>query len=100
MLSVIIPVRNTREFAGHCLEAAARTFGALGRPEEFEFILIDDQSDAESGILELFRRFRDSVKSKTKIVHLKQRQYYTYACSLGFSLARGDAMLLISHDMI
>jgi GT2 family glycosyltransferase len=100
MLSVIIPVRNTREFASTCLVCASRTFAALGGAEDFEFILIDDDSDPASGIVELFRQFRESVPFKTTIAHLKQRQYYTYACALGMSLARGSEVLLLSHDMI
>jgi len=105
MLSVIIPVRNTREFASICLQSAARTFATLAEKTEagtagFEFILIDDNSKASSGIIELFQQFRSSVPFKTTIARLKERKYYTYAVSLGLSLARGEEMLLISHDMI
>jgi GT2 family glycosyltransferase len=100
MLSVVIPVRNARHFAGNCLACAAGAFASAGKPEDFEFILIDDYSDAEAGISELFEEFRRSTASKTTLVYFKSRQYYTYACSLGFSMARGDAILLLSHDMV
>jgi GT2 family glycosyltransferase len=33
-------------------------------------------------------------------MHLKIRQYYSYASSLGLSLATGDTIMLLSHDMI
>jgi GT2 family glycosyltransferase len=72
----------------------------LGSAEEVEVILIDDRSDAESGIPPLFERFREQVSSPTRLLLLTERQYYTYACSLGLSVAKGEFVLFLSHDMV
>jgi GT2 family glycosyltransferase len=65
-----------------------------------EFILIDDFSDPQDNIPALLADFRATIKADVKIFRFKQRGYYTYACSLGFSRSRGEMMLFISHDMI
>jgi GT2 family glycosyltransferase len=100
MLSVILPVRNSRAFATNALISLKATFEALGSPNDVEFILIDDFSDPQDNIPALLRDFRTAIKADVKIFRFKQRGYYTYACSLGFSRSRGDMMLFISHDMI
>ncbi|MDZ4850663.1 MAG: glycosyltransferase family A protein [Pirellulaceae bacterium] len=100
MLSVILPVRNAPTFAANTLSSLASTFKNLGASELVEFILIDDHSDAEYGIIELFRGFRSVTDSKVKIVCFNQRCFYTYACAIGFTLAKGSQLLFISHDMV
>ncbi len=100
MLSVILPVRNSRAFATNALISLKVTFEALGSPNDVEFILIDDFSDPQDNIPSLLAEFRSNVKAKARIFRFKQRGFYTYACSLGFSHSRGDMMLFISHDMV
>jgi GT2 family glycosyltransferase len=100
MLSLIVAVRNTRQLASRCLASVAATLNSLGSPQKYEVLLIDDHSDPEQHIGDIFLQFRQTVRSQTTLIHLKQRQFYTYSCSLGLSLAKGDSILFLSHDMV
>jgi hypothetical protein len=44
--------------------------------------------------------FRGMVRSDVKIIQFLSHRHYTCACAHGLSLARGDQVILISHDMI
>jgi GT2 family glycosyltransferase len=100
MLSVIVPVRNTRPLVTQCLIGLIYAFADLGPPAAVEFILIDDHSDPDQGIRGLFADFRRNTKSHVVIAAPRERGYYTFSVSLGMTLARGNQMLLVSHDMI
>src|SRR6266542_432888 len=99
-LSIIIPARNTKDALTLCLGAAAATFELLGKPKDLEFILIDDASDASLQIPQLLLTFRNTVGGQTQIIHLTRQSYYTFACSIGLSAARGENAIVISHDMM
>ncbi|MGA3067241.1 MAG: glycosyltransferase [Tepidisphaeraceae bacterium] len=100
MLSVVIPFRNIGDFAGLCLFSIGETIRQLNLLDQTEFILIDDASDPSNDMAGHFERFRKSTPARTTLLMLRSRQYYTYACSLGFSTATGDTIMLVSHDMI
>lgn len=105
MLSVVVAVRNSRQSAVNCLDALGRTFAALGPggagPGGAEFVFIDDGSDAPCGIPGLFTSFRAAFSgAPVQIVRFPRRRYYTYALAVGLSLARGDQVLFVSHDMM
>ena len=100
MLSIVVCVRNTQRLFLRCLESLLNTLTVLGSAEEVEVILIDDRSDAEAGIPPLFERVREQGSSPTRLLLLTERQYYTYACSLGLSVAKGEFVLFLSHDMV
>jgi GT2 family glycosyltransferase len=99
MLSVIVPIRNTRAMAANCLTSLLNTFVTLNAAGTVEFILMDDDSDESQKIPDLLTDFRQRVPQST-LIHFRVRQHYTRACALGFSLAKGDLLLLVSHDMI
>lgn len=98
MLSVIIPARNSRQLTTECLDSVMFTFNAI--EANVEYILIDDDSDADERISDLFLEFRDSVNSEVKIIRFLERQHYTGVFSCGLSQAKGDIILFLSNDMM
>lgn len=100
MLSVVVPFRNTRRQASNLLASLAETFRSLQCLGEVEFIFTDDASDADTDIVGLLRQFRDGIGAAVSIVRFKERQHYTRACAYSFSRAKGERILLVSHDMI
>jgi GT2 family glycosyltransferase len=100
MLTVMCSFHNARERAGTLLQSFLRTFGAIGK--SVEFILIDDDSDPQQQIPALFSNFRSQIPQEVKITQLlfTQHQHYTRALAYGFSLAKGNSVLFVSHDMI
>jgi hypothetical protein len=101
VLSIVLSVRNTRHLAALCLSSMARAIGALGWPPA-EFLLIDDASEPAQGVPQLFADFRQRLPSgvPATVMRFKQRQHYTRALAYGFSAARGDQVLFVSHDML
>jgi GT2 family glycosyltransferase len=102
MLSVVLLARNTRNGVTLCLQSLVQTIAALGLPAgEVEYVLIDDFSDAESEIVGLFRSLRTSVApSSVQIVRFTSHRHYAYGLAVGLSLARGENVLFVSHDMV
>ena len=101
MLSVLLTFRNARGLTMTCLTSVGSVFQQMAHPSEVEFILIDDASDPEHQIPQLLLEFKRSMQGFTvHTLHCKQRQHYTYGLALGMSLARGDKVLFLSHDMI
>lgn len=98
MLSVIIPARNSKALTSNCLSSLVFTFQYVTFPTEF--ILIDDNSDENEGILPLFLNFRKSVKSTVKIIRFQQRQHYTGVFTCGLSQAEGNQVFFLSNDMM
>lgn len=98
MLSVIIPARNSKALTSNCLSSVLFTFQYVTFP--LEFILIDDNSDQNEGILALFLNFRKSVKHQVKIIRFQQRQHYTGVFSCGLSQAEGNQIFFLSNDMM
>lgn len=100
MLTVMVPFRNARRQAANCLASLAETVRLLGCESAVEFIFTDDASDADAEIVPLLQQFRGGVKSPVTVLRFKQRQHYTRACAYGFSRARGEHLLFVSHDML
>src|SRR5688572_23212733 len=101
MLSIVVPFRNSRAYAGNCLRSIIDTAERLRlAPEHVEAVLMDDDSDHVEGIPSLFRTFKQSAKFPVMALRFKKRQHYSRACAIGLSLTAGDSILLLSHDMV
>ena len=99
MISVVLSVRNNAQQAANCLASVARAFALLKAP--CEFILIDDASDPQQNIPQMFDQFRQQVTGpKVTSMLFKQHQHYTRALAYGFSAAQGRHVLFVSHDML
>ncbi len=97
-LSVIIAARNSYKLTHECLIAAKYTFEDW---QDVEFVLIDDNSDAESQIVPLFLQFRDALPSHSiKITSFKERQHYSRVLSYGLTQATGQLVFFLSNDMM
>ncbi len=100
MLSIVVLIRNTRASALKCLHSLAQTLHKLSLSGTAELILIDDASDPQHGIPQMLREFRQNTGLNARIIHFTQRQHYTRGLAAAFSLAAGDQVLFVSHDMI
>lgn len=101
MISVIVLFRNARQMATDCVQSLAAAMRALHvDAEQVEFVLIDDFSDEQAQIPQLLKEFRASVQPNVQIIALRRHSHYAYGLALGMSLARGENVLFISHDMI
>ncbi|MBM4220957.1 MAG: glycosyltransferase family 2 protein, partial [Gammaproteobacteria bacterium] len=101
MLSVLVSFRNSRDRATRLLQSMLRTFRQWP-PGDVEFILIDDNSDPGQQIPQLLGGFRQQLAAGTKVTEFlfREHQHYSRALAYGFSAARGDNVLFISHDML
>jgi GT2 family glycosyltransferase len=99
MISIIVPARNGRVWTANCLASLDFTFQQLGKEFEVEYILIDDNSDPEHHISEMFQQFRKQIATPVTIVRFKQRRYYAWSCAHGFARAKGSVVLFLSYDM-
>lgn len=100
MLSIVVLIRNTRQSALKCMQSLAQTLQKLALSRQAELILVDDASDAEHGIPQMLREFRQKTGLGARLIHFTQRQHYTRGCAAAFSVAAGDQILFVSHDMI
>ncbi len=101
MLSIILASHNTGRLTAQCLASLLRVTRAMpGTP--MEFVLIDDASEPLHRITDLFRDFRRELPAETRVVSLRfhQQQHYNAALAHGLSVAKGDALLFVSHDMM
>src|SRR5687768_4111860 len=107
MISVVLSVRNNSQQAANCLSSIGRALLQLKVP--VEFILIDDNSDPQQNITQMFEHFRAMVGTgpgtsgtgpKVTTMLFKQQQHYTRALAYGFSAAQGRHVLFVSHDML
>jgi len=99
MLSFIIPARSMRDVTAECLISINSAVHALGLQQHVEWVLLDDQSDRDEGITDLFTSFRQSTGAPTHIARFRQRQHYTGVFAYGLSRAQGDNVFFISNDM-
>jgi GT2 family glycosyltransferase len=99
LLSIIVPARNNRVVTTVCLGSI---LSALNRLQlKAEFILIDDASEPDEGILDVFRAHRNNaVGHACKIVRSNKWQHYTGVFSIGLSQATRDLIYFISNDMV
>src|SRR6266542_2437379 len=100
MLSIVVPVRNSRTYVSNCLRSIIDTLDRLRMWERSEVVLMDDDSDPADQIPELFRSFKQSARCEVIAFKFKTRQHYSRACAVGFSLTQGNSILLLSHDMV
>jgi GT2 family glycosyltransferase len=101
ILSVVIAFRNNAKTAANVLRTTLRALRQLGLGD-VEFVLIDDHSDPTHGIPQLLREFRAQLPADARMVelHFKEHQHYSRALAQGFSIARGEQVLFVSHDMM
>ena len=99
MLSVITAARDNRQMTLNCLVSMEHTFRVLGMETLVEYILIDDESKPESGVVDLYREFRANGHRVT-ILRFRRREHYTMGFSCGLSLAQGNNVLFVSNDMV
>src|SRR5262245_52700481 len=101
MLSVIVSIHNAREQALNLFRSVLRTF-ANWEPRDLEFLLIDDRSDQRYQIPALTSEFRKQLKPGVKCTEFlfTEHQHYTRALAYGFSAAKGNNVLFVSHDMV
>jgi GT2 family glycosyltransferase len=96
--SIIVPARNSSDFTATCLGSLLHSLARLHL--DCEFILIDDASDPEEKLLDVFIDHRGRAKGhQTKIVRAKKHQHYTGVFSAGLQLATRDIIFFISNDM-
>lgn len=99
MLTFIVPARSSPDITKTCLDSIVHSLKRLGLADRAEFILQDDNSDAEYGIADLFRNFRAETGLPTHIARFKKQQHYTGSFAYGLSRARGQNVFFISNDM-
>lgn len=88
-VSVIVPVYNSREYLGPCVESVLNQSYA-----DFELILIDDGST--DGCAEMCDRFA-SYDHRVRCVHMKNSGV-SAARNLGLSLATGEYVTFVDSD--
>ena len=100
MLSVLISIHNSRDRVLNLLRTTLRAF--QGWPtSELEFIIMDDKSDPAQEIPKMIAEFRQQLGPvKCTEVLFKEHQHYTRALAYGFSMAKGNNVLFVSHDMM
>lgn len=101
MISIIVLIHNTRQMAADCLQSLLAATQALRLDARaVEFVLIDDCSDDASNIPALLKEFRALTEAETQMVRFRRHSHYAYGVAVGLSLARGENVLFVSHDMI
>jgi GT2 family glycosyltransferase len=99
LLSIIVPARNNRTITTGCLGSILSAVNRLQL--KCEFILIDDASDLDEGILDVFREHRGNAMGHAcKIVRSNKWQHYSGVFSIGLSQATRDLIFFLSNDMI
>jgi hypothetical protein len=66
VLSIIVPVRNVAQMAADCLSSVSSTFTTLSTLPGTQFILIDDCSDPETGVLDILRRLSKPIPARRR----------------------------------
>ena len=99
MPSIIVPARNHPQFTATCLGSILFSMSRLNL--KCEFILIDDASDPEEGIIDIFRDHRaKSPGHEFKIIRSNKHQHYSGVFSIGLNNATRDVIFFISNDMV
>ena len=99
MPSIIVPARNHAQFTATCLGSILHALARLNLA--CEFILIDDASEREEKVLDVFRDYRSKTPGHHfKIVRSNKHQHYSGVFSIGLSLATRDLIFFISNDMV
>ena len=99
MPSIIVPARNHPQFTATCLGSILYSVSRLNL--SCEFILVDDASNTEDRILDVFRDHRAKATGHhCKIVRSNKHQHYSGVFSIGLSQATRDLIFFISNDMV
>lgn len=99
MPSIIIPARNGQTYTDNCLTTTLHSVSRLNL--RCEFILIDDASEPDENIVEVFTRHRArSPQHAFKIVRCRERRHYSGVFSIGLNLATENEIFFISNDMM
>jgi GT2 family glycosyltransferase len=97
--SIIVPARNHAQFTATCLGSILYSVSRLNL--QCEFILIDDASDHEERILDVFCDHRAKAAGHhCKIVRSNKHQHYSGVFSIGLNIATRDVIFFISNDMV
>lgn len=88
MISVILPVHNTKKYIRQCLDSIlAQTY------EDFEILVIDSSLDETTDIV------KDYLKTSKKIRHIiDPNGSYGYKLNLGISEAKGEYIAIVDSD--
>ena len=99
MPSIIVPARNHPQFTATCLGSILFSVSRLNL--KCEFILIDDASDPDERLLDVFRDHRaKAVGHSCKIIRSNKHQHYSGVFSIGLNNATRDLIFFISNDMV
>lgn len=99
MLTIAVNFRNIAPITPSCIQSVIGAVAQFGQPKDFEFLFIDDASDAGREVAPLLVEARGRVQSRMRIIQFRKHQHYTRGCAYSFSMAQGD-LLFVSHDMI
>jgi hypothetical protein len=100
MLSFIVPARSQPNETRGCLASILHSLRTLGLESLAEFVLLDDESKPEYGLLNVFREFRSSTQQPVFIARFRKHQHYTGVFAHGLSFAKGDQVFFVSNDMV
>jgi GT2 family glycosyltransferase len=97
--SIIVPARNHAQFTATCLGSILYSVSRLNL--KCEFILIDDASDPDERIIDIFRDHRAKAPGhEFKIIRSNKHQHYSGVFSIGLSQSTRDLIFFISNDMV
>jgi GT2 family glycosyltransferase len=99
MLSIVMVARNVRQSAMNCLRSLQISVAKLGMESQVELLLVDDASDPGQEVAPLMVDLRKQTRAAVRVLRFTTRQHYTKALAHAFSVAQGDAILFVSHDM-
>ena len=88
MISVIVPVHNTKQYIEECLDSIInQTY------KEIEIICIDSSTDETTDILKKYAAYNSQIK------HIvDNNSSYGYKLNLGFAVAQGEYIAIIDSD--
>jgi GT2 family glycosyltransferase len=99
LLSIVIPARNNAAFTRECLASATQSLSGLDL--KAQFVLIDDASDPEERMLDLFKEIRARTPGHQFIIaRTKRHLHYTRVFSLGVHLTQHERVFFLSNDML
>lgn len=88
MISVVIPVHNTKNYIGECLESVIKQSF-----KEIEMICVDSSTD---GTTEIIKNYSEM---DTRIKHIiDDNSSYGYKLNLGFRMAKGEYIGIVDSD--
>jgi GT2 family glycosyltransferase len=97
---MLLIARNVRESSSNCVRSIIASVARLKMESQVEYVLVDDASDPGKECAPVFAQMRALTPSPVRLMTFKVRQHYTKAMCHGFSVARGESILFVSHDMI